>query len=53
MRDKTMGYVFSEYLLKHVRNFAAGGRYSLLWLKAITFLSCRGAYLQPEADKSD
>ena len=41
---------FSDYPLKDVRNFAAGGGHSLLWLKATTFLIHRGAYLRPEAD---
>ena len=39
---------FSDYPLKSVRNFAAGGGYSLLWPEATTFLSHRGAYLWPE-----
>ena len=38
----------SDHLPKHVRNFAAIGGYSLLWPEAATFLSHRGAYLQPE-----
>ena len=34
---------FSVHLLKDVRNFAGRGDHRLLWLKATTSLSCRGA----------
>ena len=43
-------YSFSDYPLKDVRNFAAGGGQSLLWPEATTFLIHRGAYLRPEAN---
>ena len=41
--------IFTDYPLKDVRNFAAGGGHSLLWPEATTFLSHRGAYSRPEA----
>ena len=40
---------YTDYPLKDVRNFAAGGGHSLLWPEATTFLSYRGAYSRPEA----
>ena len=43
-------YRFSDYPLKDVRNFAAGGGHNLLWPEATTFLSHRRAYLRPEAN---
>ena len=41
--------VNSDHLLKHVRIFAAGGGYSLLWPGATTFLRHWGAYSWPNA----
>ena len=46
-------YTFSDYPLKDVRNFAAGGSHSLLWPEATTFLSPRDAYSRPQAATVD